>query len=72
MEKLAKLKIKEAASVSSSSAEANVESPTASLPPVKLAVKHDWYQTESHICVAVLAKNLNPTDVQVQFSTQEV
>ena len=35
-------------------------------------IKHDWYQTESHVCVTVLAKNLNPSQVTVNFSTMNV
>ena len=32
------------------------------------SIKHDWYQTESHVCVTVLAKNLNPAAVKVEFT----
>lgn len=39
---------------------------------VPVAIKHDWYQTESHICVTVLAKNLNPDSVSVQFAPSTV
>ena len=35
-------------------------------------IKHDWYQTESHVCVTVLAKNLDPSKVNVNFSTMQV
>jgi len=35
-------------------------------------IKHDWYQTESHVCVTVLAKNLNPSQVTVNFSTMNM
>ncbi len=37
-----------------------------------VAIKHDWYQTESHVCVTVLAKNLNPTAVNVEFTASTV
>lgn len=33
-----------------------------------VAIKYDWYQTESHVCVTVLAKNLNPAAVNVEFT----
>lgn len=33
-----------------------------------VTIKHDWYQTESHVCVTVLAKNLSPDSVSVQFA----
>lgn len=36
------------------------------------AVKHDWYQTESHVCVTILAKNLDPQQVKVEFSPSAV
>jgi len=35
-------------------------------------IKHDWYQTESHVCVTVLAKNLDPSKVNVNFSTMQM
>lgn len=35
-------------------------------------IKHDWYQTESHVCVTVLVKNLNPDHVTVEFSETTV
>lgn len=41
-------------------------------PPKAQPIKHDWYQTESHVCVTVLAKNLNPTNVSVDFSRTTV
>lgn len=35
-------------------------------------IKHDWYQTESHVCVTVLVKNLDPNYVTVEFSESTV
>jgi hypothetical protein len=34
-------------------------------PPVPPPVKYEWYQTEAFVTVSVLAKNLNPADVNV-------
>ena len=36
------------------------------------AIKYDWYQTESHVCVTVLAKNLDPSQVNVEFTSSNV
>ena len=36
------------------------------------SIKHDWYQTESHVCVTVLAKNLNLAAVKVEFTPSTV
>jgi len=43
---------------------------TQTQPP--LLIKHDWYQTESHVSVNVLAKNLDPSRVRVNFSTMNM
>ena len=43
--------------------------PTTPAPP---PVKHDWYQTESQVCVNILAKNLDPSKVLVDFSMMNV
>ncbi|XP_077200232.1 protein SGT1 homolog isoform X2 [Paroedura picta] len=34
--------------------------------------KHDWYQTESHVIVTVMIKNVKKEDVNVQFSEKEL
>ena len=69
-EKIDKLKIKEAESTPTpQSAAAALESFQVKTPT---AVRHDWYQTESHVCITILAKNLNPKEVVVKFATQNV
>ena len=39
-----------------------VSSPAQEAKPAAI-MKHNWYQTESQVCVIVLAKNLNPYEV---------
>lgn len=34
--------------------------------------RHDWYQTESHIVVTVMAKNVSKDGVCVSFTEKEV
>ncbi|KAM4699765.1 protein SGT1 homolog isoform 2-T4 [Discoglossus pictus] len=40
--------------------------------PASLKYKHDWYQTESHIIITIMIKNVQKNDVQVQFSDKEL
>ncbi|XP_071531334.1 protein SGT1 homolog isoform X2 [Panulirus ornatus] len=35
-------------------------------------VKHDWYQTETHVVITILIKNLKKEDVKVYFSEKAV
>lgn len=35
-------------------------------------VKHDWYQTETHVIITILIKNLKKEDVKVYFSEKAV
>ena len=37
-----------------------------------VAVKHDWYQTESQVIVSILAKNVDPSGVQVDYTSSAV
>ena len=48
-----------------------VSSPAQEAKPLAI-MKHDWYQTESQVCVIVLAKNLNPAAVKVEFTPSTV
>jgi suppressor of G2 allele of SKP1 len=35
-------------------------------------IKHDWYQTESHVIITVLAKNTKEENVKVEFGNENV
>jgi suppressor of G2 allele of SKP1 len=35
-------------------------------------VKHDWYQTESHVIITILAKNTQQDRVKVEFAEEAV
>ncbi|XP_053253541.1 protein SGT1 homolog [Podarcis raffonei] len=35
-------------------------------------IKHDWYQTESHVIVTIMIKNAKKDDVNIQFSEKEL
>jgi suppressor of G2 allele of SKP1 len=35
-------------------------------------IKHDWYQTESHVFVTILAKNTKEENVKVEFGNENV
>jgi hypothetical protein len=35
-------------------------------------VKHDWYQTESHVFVTILKKNMKEENVKVEFGNENV
>ena len=48
-----------------------VSSPAQEAKPAAI-MKHNWYQTESQVCVIVLAKNLNPAAVKVKFTPSTV
>ncbi|XP_042233596.1 protein SGT1 homolog isoform X2 [Homarus americanus] len=50
----------------------NMENPdTANIMPVP-KIKHDWYQTESHVIITILIKNLKKDDVKVDFTEKTV
>ena len=34
--------------------------------------RHDWYQTETHVIITVLAKNLKQDKVQIDFQSKSV
>lgn len=35
-------------------------------------IKHDWYQTESHVIITILAKNTKQDGVKVEFGEETV
>jgi suppressor of G2 allele of SKP1 len=35
-------------------------------------IKHDWYQTESHVVITILAKNTKEENVNVEFGNENV
>lgn len=35
-------------------------------------IKHDWYQTESHVVITILAKNTKEENVKVEFGDENV
>jgi hypothetical protein len=35
-------------------------------------IKHDWYQTESHVVITILAKNVQQDGVKVEFAEESV
>nr|XP_045582817.1 protein SGT1 homolog isoform X1 [Procambarus clarkii] len=35
-------------------------------------IKHDWYQTESHVIITILVKNLKKEDVKIDFTDKTV
>jgi suppressor of G2 allele of SKP1 len=35
-------------------------------------IKHDWYQTESHVIITILAKNTKEENVNVEFGGEDV
>jgi suppressor of G2 allele of SKP1 len=35
-------------------------------------IKHDWYQTESHVIITILAKNTKQDGVKVEFCEETV
>lgn len=35
-------------------------------------IKHDWYQTESHVVITILAKNVKQDEVKVEFAEEAV
>ncbi|XP_041440283.1 protein SGT1 homolog [Xenopus laevis] len=41
-------------------------------PQTSLKYRHDWYQTESHIIITVMIKNVQKNNVHVQFSEREL
>ena len=46
--------------------------PTQPVPPPAPKIKHDWYQTQSDVCVDVMIKRLKPRDVSVAIDAQSL
>nr|XP_056718100.1 protein SGT1 homolog [Euleptes europaea] len=47
----------------------NSQAEVPSQPP---KIKHDWYQTESHVIVTIMVKNAKEDGVNIQFSEKEL
>ncbi|KAK9981000.1 hypothetical protein ABG768_000573, partial [Culter alburnus] len=45
---------------------------TSDLQTTTLSVKHDWYQTESHVAVIIMVKNAKKEDITVCFGEREL
>lgn len=54
----------------SKSAEMAEAAPSNVMPVPK--IKHDWYQTESHVILTILTKNQKEKDVKVEFTDTTV
>ncbi|XP_057312977.1 protein SGT1 homolog [Hydractinia symbiolongicarpus] len=46
----------------------DINTKTQQQPALTSKIKHDWYQTETHIVITVLIKNLNRDDVNTEFT----
>lgn len=44
----------------------------AEVPKNVSKIKHDWYQTESHVVITILAKNVKEDGVKVEFGDETV
>ncbi|XP_069495810.1 protein SGT1 homolog [Ambystoma mexicanum] len=40
--------------------------------PLTSKIKYDWYQTESHVMITIMVKNVDKNDVSVEFSDKEL
>ena len=51
----------------------SAEATTAAAPPVaKPKYRHDWYQTETDVCINVLIKRVKKENVKVDFQEKSV
>jgi len=41
-------------------------------PVGKLTIKHDWYQTETHVVLTLMTKNRKKDDVEIEFGKQNL
>ncbi|XP_050039288.1 protein SGT1 homolog [Dermacentor andersoni] len=41
---------------------------TVVVPPAPAKIRHEWYQTESHVTITILLKNQKPEDIKANFT----
>ncbi|KAH7954370.1 hypothetical protein HPB49_018047 [Dermacentor silvarum] len=41
---------------------------TVVVPPAPAKIRHEWYQTESHVTITILLKNQKPEDIKTDFT----
>ncbi|XP_072119603.1 protein SGT1 homolog isoform X4 [Mobula birostris] len=50
----------------------NTEEQTPKHQTATRKIKHDWYQTDSHVIITIMIKNANKDDVKVEFAEKSV
>jgi len=38
------------------------------LPPIKTSVRHEWYQTPTHVIITIFAKNVKKEQAEIEFT----
>jgi suppressor of G2 allele of SKP1 len=46
--------------------------PVAVAPPPVAKIRHDWYQTETHVVITILAKNVDAEMTKVEIEEKNV
>lgn len=41
-------------------------------PPAPGKIRHDWYQTESHVVITILLKNQKPEEIETRFTREAI